>query len=75
MQQPLDRLREHLQALGGGEKGAGAGGGTAAAPLVKRVLDAEDRLEVSGKNKEAAAKELDRKRSAVREALAKLGAR
>ena len=75
VQHDLDRLREHLKALGGGEKGAGAGGGTAAAPLVKRLLDAEDRLEASRKNKDAAAKELERKREAVREVLSKLGVR
>ena len=82
VQHDLERLREHLKALGGGEKGAGAGAGSAAAPLVKRVIDAEDRLEGSRKNlegsrknKEAAAKELDRKREAVREALGKLGPR
>ncbi len=71
----LARLREDLKALGGGEKGAGAGGGTAAAPLVKRLIDAEDRLDASRKNKEAAAQELERKREAVREALSKLGPR
>jgi hypothetical protein len=75
VQKDLERLREHMKALGGGEKGAGAGGGTAAAPLVKRLLEAEDRLEVSRKNKEAAEKELDKKREAVREVLGKLGSR
>jgi len=74
VQHDLERLREHLKALGGGEKGAGAGAGGAAAPLVKRVVDAEDRLETSRRNKEVAAKELDRKREAVREVLGKLGA-
>ncbi len=69
----LERLREHLKALGGGEKGGGAGNGTAAAPLVKRILEAEDRLEASRKSKAAAAKELDKKRDAVREVLIKLG--
>jgi hypothetical protein len=74
-QQDLERLREHLKALGGGDKGGGAGGGTAAAPLVKRVLEAEDTLSAARKTKEAAAKELDRKREAVRDALGKLGSR
>ena len=71
----LERLREHMKALGGGEKGAGAGGGTAAAPLVKRVLEAEDLLQSARKSKEATAKELEKKREAVREILGKLGAR
>jgi hypothetical protein len=75
VQKDLERLREHMKALGGGEKGAGAGAGTSAAPLVKRILEAEDRLEASRKNKEAAARELDKKRDAVREVLGKLGAR
>ena len=73
VQKDLERLREHMKALGGGDKGAG--GGAAAAPLVKRVLEAEDRLDASRKNKEAAAKELDKKRDAVRETLSKLGPR
>ena len=64
-----------MKALGGGEKGAGAGGGTAAAPLVKRVLEAEDLLQSARKSKEATAKELEKKRDAVREILGKLGAR
>jgi hypothetical protein len=42
---------------------------------VKRVLDAEDRLDASRKNKEAAAKELEKKRDAVREVLARRGPR
>ncbi len=71
----LERLREHMKALGGGEKGAGAGGGTAAAPLVKRVLEAEDLLQSARKTKEATAKELEKKREAVRETLSKLGSR
>ena len=71
----LERLREHMKALGGGEKGAGAGGGTAAAPLVKRVLEAEDLLQSARKSKDATAKELEKKRDAVREILGKLGAR
>lgn len=73
VEKDLERLREHLKALGGGEKGAGAGGGTTAAPLVKRVLDAEDRLATARKNKETAQQELDQKRTAVREILSKLG--
>jgi hypothetical protein len=74
-QQDLERLREHMKALGGGDKGAGAGGGTAAAPLVKRVLEAEDSLQSARKAKEASAKELEKRRDAVREILSKLGVR
>lgn len=66
----LARFREHLKALGGGDKG-----GSAAAPIVKRVLDAEDRLEGARKSKETATEERDRKRDAVRAALSKLGPR
>ncbi len=72
-QHDLERLREHMKALGGGEKGAGAGGRTAAAPLVKRVLEAEDLLQSARKSKEATTKELEKKRDAVREILGKLG--
>jgi hypothetical protein len=75
VEKDLERLREHMKALGGGEKGAGAGGGTSAAPLVKRLLDAEDRLAAARKNKEAAQAELDKKRDAVREVLTRLGPR
>jgi hypothetical protein len=75
VQHDLERLREHLKALGGGEKGAGTGASTAAAPLVKRVVDAEDKLEAARKNKETAAKELDNRREAVREILGKLSRR
>jgi hypothetical protein len=77
VQEDLERLREHMKALGGGgEKGGGgAGAGTAAAPLVKRVIEAEDRLEASRKSKDAALKELEKKREAVREILAKLAPR
>lgn len=74
-QHDLERLREHLKALGGGEKGAGAGGGTAAAPLVKRVLEAEDLLQSARKTKEATGKEIEKKADAVREILGKLGTR
>jgi hypothetical protein len=73
VQEDLTRLRDHMKALGGGDKGGGAG--SAAAPLVKRVLEAEDRLESARKNKEAADKELEKKREAVRDALGKLGVR
>ena len=72
----LERLREDMKALGGGDatKGGG-GGGVAAAPLVKRVLDAEDRLELARKNKEASQRELEKRREGVREILGRLGTR
>jgi hypothetical protein len=71
--QDLERLREDLKALGGAGNAA-AGGGAAAAPLVKRVVDAEDRVAAARKNKEAAEKTLDEKREALRQALGKLAA-
>jgi len=73
-QADLTRLHEHLKALGGGD-GKGGTAGNAAAPLVKRVLEAEDRLAASRKDKDAATKELETRREAVREILRKLGAR
>jgi hypothetical protein len=66
----LDRLREDLKALGGG--GDHPTAGAAAAPLVKRVVDAEDRVAAARKNKETAEKTLDEKREALRQALGKL---
>jgi hypothetical protein len=69
----LTRRRKHMVALGGGEKRPG--GGVAAAPLVKRVLEAEDRLETLRRNKETATHDLERAREAVREALRRLGER
>jgi len=69
-QQDLERLREDLKALGGGS----AAGGTAAAPLVKRVVDAEDRVGSARKGKEDAEKTLGERQDAVRNALKKLEA-
>jgi hypothetical protein len=69
-QQALERLREDLKALGGG--GASPGGAAAASPLVKRVVDAEDRVEASRHAKEVAEKTLEERREALRDALRKL---
>lgn len=62
----VERLREHLKALGGDKGGA-------AAPLVKRLLDAEDKLAAAGKRREALEKDRAAKLDAVRAALTKLG--
>lgn len=65
----VQRFREHLKALGG-DKG---GGGGAAAPLVKRLLEGEDKLAAAHKRREAAEKDRTAKLEAVRVTLAKLG--
>ncbi len=72
-QEDLERLREDLKALGGGSATAGAGG--AAAPLVKRVVEAEDRVGAARKSKEAAEKTLSDRRDALRDSLRKLALR
>jgi hypothetical protein len=58
--------------LGGGEHGGGSAG-IAAAPLVKKVVDAEDRLDAARRNKETALREVEKRKEAVRETLKKLG--
>ncbi len=68
-QQDLERLREDLKALGGSTAG---GTGTVAAPLVKRVVDAEDQVGQARKNKELAGKTLEKRRDQLRDALKKL---
>ena len=70
----LERLREDLKALGGGGNNANAGG-VAATPLVKRMVDAEDRVGAAQKAHETAVKTLEDRREAVREALKKLETR
>jgi hypothetical protein len=65
LQADINRLREHLRAAGG-EKGAGA------APLVGRVLAAEDRLTALRLRIEALDKDIVARRAPVRAALAKL---
>jgi hypothetical protein len=65
----LERLRLDLKALGGG---SGAGGAGTPAPLVKRLVDAEDRVEAAQRAREAAEKALGDRRDAVRAALAPL---
>lgn len=64
----VERLREHLKALGGDKGGAGS----AAAPLVKRLLDAEDRLATAQKRRDALEKEHAAKQEALRAVLSKL---
>ncbi len=70
VQADVERFREHLKALGG-DKG---GGGTTAAPLVKRLLDAEDRLAAANKRHEALEQERVARLEAARVVLAKLPA-
>jgi hypothetical protein len=67
-QQDLGRLRDDLKALGGSAAG---GTGEVAAPLVKRVVLAEDAVGAARRNKGAAAKTLDDRREELREALKK----
>jgi hypothetical protein len=66
----VERLREDLKAAGGDKGGAGA----AAAPLVKRLLDAEDRLAAATKRRDALTKEQAAKIEALRATLSKLPA-
>jgi len=68
-QEDLERLREDLKALGGSTAG---GTGVVAAPLVKRVVEAEDRVDAARKNKETAEKSLEDRREQVRASLEKL---
>jgi len=62
----LQRLREDLKALGAGSS---AGGGVAAAPLVKRLVDAEDAVASAQKAKEAAEKSRSDRKEALMKAL------
>jgi len=62
----LARLREHMKALGGGDKGGGAG---SAAPLVARVLAGEDRLTALRKRLESLEGEAKTRGASVRAAL------
>jgi hypothetical protein len=66
-EQDLEHLREDLKALGGGS--AAGGGGVAAAPLVKKMVDAEDRVGLARKAKEVADKKVEAAREAAKEAL------
>jgi hypothetical protein len=66
----IERIREHMRALGGDKGGAGP----AAGPLVKRLLDAEDRLAAAQKRREAAEKDRTAKLEALRATLSKLPA-
>jgi peptidoglycan hydrolase CwlO-like protein len=63
----LERLREHLKALGK-DSGAGPEGN----PLVKRMLEAEDRLSTAQKRLETLDADQDRRRDAVRKVLERL---
>lgn len=63
----LERLREHLKALGK-DSGAGPEGN----PLVKRILEAEDRLSAAQKRLESLEADQDRRRDAVRKVLERL---
>lgn len=67
----LERFREDLKALGS-NGGAANAGGVVATPLVKRLVDAEDRYAAAQKNRDAVAKALEDRTEALREALKKL---
>jgi hypothetical protein len=69
LEKDLDRLREHLKALGG-EKGAGAG----ANPFVQRILAAEDRLAAARKRLDGHERDARARSADVRRALEKLKA-
>ncbi|MEO6420474.1 MAG: hypothetical protein ABIP39_13745, partial [Polyangiaceae bacterium] len=64
----VERFREHLKALGG-DKG---GTGVAAAPLVKRLLDAEDNLAAANKRLETLEKDRAVRLDVVRAVLSRL---
>jgi hypothetical protein len=68
VQTEVERFREHLKALGGDKGGAGS----AAAPLVKRLLEAEDRLAAATKRRNDRASDVKTRWEAVRVVLAKL---
>lgn len=67
LEKDLERLREHLKALGG-EKGAGAG----ANPFVQRILAAEDRLAAARKRLDGHERDARAKGADVRRALERL---
>lgn len=69
LEKDLDRLREHLKALGG-EKGAGAG----ANPFVQRILAAEDRLAAARKRLDGHERDAKARGADVRRALERLKA-
>lgn len=63
----LERLREHLKALGSSNTASAEGN-----PLVRRILEAEDRLSAAQKRLEAQDGDLERRRELVRKALERL---
>lgn len=63
IEKDVERFREHLKALGGET------GGVAANPFVKRIMDAEDRLEAARTKERALKDRSDGEQSALREAL------
>jgi hypothetical protein len=67
----LARLREHLKALGG-DKGGNAG--ASAAPIVKRIIDAEAHLEELEKRREGLKRSLSERRDTAMAALKRFAA-
>jgi len=63
----LDRLREHLKALG-----SAAAGGTDGNPLLKRILETEDRLSATQKRVEILDADQEKRKDAVRKVLERL---
>ena len=64
----LERLREHLKALGGAKDTSGPEG----SPLVRRILEAEDRLTALNKKLDTLEGDQERRRDAVKKALERL---
>jgi hypothetical protein len=63
----LERLREHLKALG-----SAAAGGTDGNPLLKRILETEDRLSATQKRVEILDADQEKRKDAVRKVLERL---
>lgn len=65
----LERLREHLKALGGAKDSSGPEGGN---PLVRRILEGEDKLSALSKKLDTLEGDQERRREAVKKVLERL---
>lgn len=68
IEKDLARLREHLKALGGAKESSGPDGN----PLVRRILEAEDRLTALNKKLDTLEGDQERHRDAVKKVLERL---